>query len=225
MRACHAAREHEARRGVRATGPSDRSERAGDRAAGDQASVELHNSGPASATQCPAPARARMRARPCSPGARSIARRPGPAALPLRCEGEGERRAMTIWKVWLTERRSRSWASWKDGLDGGGRDDDGLEGGKGGGQHGSELHVDGRVVDRGGGGGHRSYCLRRQGHWAHSASVRRGRAIAWQRLAGQTPRWQAGQARISPADCRASVGLVMLVVRGRRHGGARSRGR
>ena len=57
---------------------------------------------------------------------------------------------MTIWKVWLTERRSRSWASWKDGLDGGGRDDDGLEGGEGGGQHGSGLDVDGRVVDRGG---------------------------------------------------------------------------
>ena len=37
------------------------------------------------------------------------------------------------------------------------------------------------------------------------------------RLAGQTSRWQAGQARNSPADSRGSVGLVMFVVRGRRH--------
>ena len=28
------------------------------------------------------------------------------------------------------------------------------------------------------------------------------------RLAGQTPRWQAGKARISPEDSRGSVGLV-----------------
>jgi hypothetical protein len=34
------------------------------------------------------------------------------------------------------------------------------------------------------------------------------------RLAGQTPRWQAGQARISPADSRGTVGLVMFVARG-----------
>ena len=43
------------------------------------------------------------------------------------------------------------------------------------------------------------------------------------RLAGQTSRWQAGQARISPAEPHGSVWLVMFVARGRRRGGARSR--
>ena len=43
------------------------------------------------------------------------------------------------------------------------------------------------------------------------------------RLAGQRPRWQAGQARISPADSRGAVALMMLIARGRRCAGARSR--
>ena len=43
------------------------------------------------------------------------------------------------------------------------------------------------------------------------------------RLAGQRPRWQAGQARISPADSRGAVALMMLTARGRRCAGARSR--
>ena len=43
------------------------------------------------------------------------------------------------------------------------------------------------------------------------------------RLAGQRPRWQAGQARISPADSRGALALMMLIARGRRCAGARSR--
>ena len=153
-------RDGESERQVRATGPSGQ----GTERQGTKRLLSCTTADPRVRPNVPP-----LRVRECAPALAAPARARlragrGPAALPLRCEGEGERRAMTIWKVWLTERRSRSWASWKDGLDGGGRDDDGLEGGKGGGQHGSELHVDGRVVDRGGGGDHRSYCLRRQGH-------------------------------------------------------------
>ena len=48
------------------------------------------------------------------------------------------------------------------------------------------------------------------------ARVSNCQAGARGRLAGQTLRWQAGQARISPADSRGSVVLVMLVARGAR---------
>ena len=100
--------------------------------------------------------------------------------------------------------------------DGGGRDDDGHDGGDVGGQHGSELDDDGRDDDRGGGGGHRGTqkiaCGARGTGRAQQLSGAEGPTRG--RLAGQRSRWQVRQARIPPADSHCSVWLVMFVARG-----------
>ena len=114
-------------------------------------------------------------------GARQAAcdrRRPRQAA-PSAGGSEEETRASTIWKDRLTARRTRT-RTRKDGEDGGGRDEDGHDGGEDGGQRVSRLDDDGRDDDRGGSGGQRRLSLRRQGHRAHSATVGRGMSNAWQ---------------------------------------------
>ena len=97
-RCTHTKRDGETEGQVRATGPSDKSERQG---------TERHAQQRGRAQQWPAPARARMRARPAPARARTCAPAHPRRAAPLRCEGEGERRAMT-WKDRMIARRMRT---------------------------------------------------------------------------------------------------------------------
>ena len=100
--------------------------------------------------------------------------------------------------------------------DGGGRNDDGHDGGDGGGQHGSGLAMTmAATTTVAAVAATEELSLRRRGTGRTQQLSGAGGSTRG-RLAGQRPRWQAGQARISPADSRGAVALMMLIARGRR---------